>query len=334
MIIPMKIASDKQVGQALTKYFNKPVIKSLKLLTQGGENTSVLVDLGTEQIVLRFWGTTHSSVGERRESDMLGELGLMKHFHDNGLPVPKIYISRNGNLYEKIVEGVPYMVMAHVAGNTPHDFTANMVGQVAKAMGRMHTLSPDFNYPHERPWPGSVIDIAVERSKRCLTLHKNDDDADSRITQAVMRTFLDTVSETDLTGLPRGAIHGDIMFENIKFNDGELAGIFDFDDYRYSFFLEDIAKSLIFEFESAHDSMFGEDGSNVAAFLKAYETERKLSEREKALLSLFFTARFLYKLTDYSQKFDTGDAKYRPLVENNIRRFMQHQKYFISVKVG
>ncbi len=328
MIRLMKSVTHANIAQALSLYFNLPVVRSFKFLAQGGENTSILVDMDGQQLVLRFWGAAHSSVGSRRESDIRGELDMMSYFYENHLPIPKIYNSLAGNLYEQTVDGTPYMVMACAPGVSPRDFTPDMASQVAKVMGVMHVLSPHLIYPQERTWPGTIISLAYDRSKQHLIRFGGRTDDASRMIQSVMRSFLAVVDSADLTSLPMGAIHGDIMFENIMFEDGKLTGIFDFDDYRYSYFLEDIAKSLLFAFESEHDCMFGSDGGNVGPFLSAYESERKLSEQERSLLPVFFTARFLYKLTKYLEQLNSGETNCQPLVDANIRRYQTNEKFF------
>lgn len=290
----------------LSQYFDSPEIGTIKAMSQGKENTSVALDGNFGKVICRIWGKAHAYMGERKEADIYGELAFMDFCRKNAIAVPKIFTSKHGNLCEQTPDGSCFAIMEYVEGESPHSFTPDMVAQVAGTMAKMHNLVADFQFPARRSWPGTLIEMT---NARIVTFKAQAWDLGDENHEFIKRTIGDfraVLARHDLTQLPTGAIHGDIMWENMKFKDGKLAGIFDFDDCRESYFIEDITKTLLFDFELPEHCLFGEDGRNAETFIKSYESVRQLSVLEKELLPLFFTARFLYQATSYQNKLVTA----------------------------
>jgi Ser/Thr protein kinase RdoA (MazF antagonist) len=216
--------------------------------------------------------------------------------------------------------------MEYVDGDSPTNFTDSMTTQIAETMARAHLLVANFAFPKPRSWPGSVLDMTNERIAR---FEAGELGVNSDISEAIVhyRTLLE---KCDLDSLPSGVIHGDIMWENMKFKDGELQGIFDFGDCRESYFVEDIAKSLLFAFESPVHSIFGENGENVPAFLRAYQTVRPLTAAESQSLPLFFLSRIIYQFLGYEAKIAKGQTEYSSKATDTLARYNQHKAFFTS----
>lgn len=309
----------------LGNFFDDPKVNSFRLMTQGKENVTALVEMPGNKVIVRMWGETHGYMGMHSENDIDDEIAFMGFCYDNDIPVPKLFRSKSGRLYEKSSQGRRYAIMDYVEGDSPQRFTEDMTIQIAKTMARMHLIVADFAFPKPRSWPGTVLDMTNERIKRFEVGELGPQSAD--VTAAV-KLYQALLKECDLGVLPQAVIHGDIMWENMKFKDGELKGIFDFGDCRESYFVEDIAKSLLFAFESSQHCIFGEDGSNVPVFLRAYQTVRKLTPAEKQSLSLFFLSRILYQYIGYEAKVIKGQAEYKAKADNTIARYMQHLSFF------
>lgn len=311
----------------LEKYFNNPNITSYKVMSEGKENTSVLLEGDFGSVILRIWGETHGYMGQRRLSDIEAELSFMSLCADNSIPVPKLYPSLTGGRYETTPEGAYYAVMDFARGESPHDSTPDMITQVATIMATMHKLVIDekFTFESKRSWPGTVVDMTNDRIAK---FEASADDPAEAFVAEVITTYVAKLSRHDLSRLPQGVIHGDIMWENMKFLDGKLSGIFDFDDCRESFFVEDITKTLFFEFESAEHSLFGADGQNVGVFLAAYQKVRELSPAELNAIPLLFITRFLYQVLGYYAKLDKGQQDYRAKIDGLVARYKHHQSFF------
>ena len=326
--------SDELIKTALDNYFDDTQISSTKVMAQGKENTSVLVEGNFGKVVVRVWGAAHAYMGARQEGDITSELAFMQFCYDRRLPVPKIYSSKNDQLVETLPDGTRYAVMGYVEGESPTDFTPSMIREVAALTAELHNAVADFSFPHKRSWPGTLIEMTNDRIRQFESATYDQADAPQEFLKNVIARYKQQLQErkAELSVLPTGVIHGDIMRENIKFKDSRLEGIFDFDDCRESYFLEDIPKALLFEFEDPKHCLFGEDGKNVAIFLDAYRLTRAASEAEEIMLPIFFTARFIYQVLGYYAKL-AKDKSYMDKILQSMNRYEQHKIFFEGTKV-
>lgn len=320
--------SDELIRIALNSYFEDLQISSAKVMAQGKENMSVLVEGNFGKVVVRVWGATHAYIGTRQEGDIVSELAFMQFCYERRFPVPKLYTSKQGYVVETLPDGAQYGVIGYVEGETPSKFTTSMVREVATLMAELHSAVADFSFPHKRSWPGTLIEMTNDRIQQFEAAAWDLADAPQEFLKQLIIKYKKQLGQhrDALSTLPTGVIHGDIMRENIKFKDGKLEGIFDFDDCRESYFLEDIPKTLLFEFENPEHCLFGDDGKNAAA----YRSVRALSESEEALLPVFFTARFIYQVLGYYSKL-AKDKSYLDKILQSIDRYEQHKTFFEGV---
>jgi Ser/Thr protein kinase RdoA (MazF antagonist) len=314
--------------QLLRNFLDGPKIVAFRLMTQGKENTTALIQTATGHVIVRIWGETHGYMGIHAENDVIDEIAFMDFCRTHDIPVPQLFQSKSGNLYEKTSEGRTYTVMEYVGGESPQRFTEDMTAQVARAMARMHLLVANFQFPQPRSWPGTVLEMTDARIARLEAGDFASGESEKLILTQAIKEYRVLIEACNLVDLPKGVIHGDIMWENMKFKEGQLQGIFDFGDCRESYFVEDIAKSLLFPFESPDHSIFGQAGKNVPVFLHAYQEVRQLTAVEKRSLPLFFMNRFLYQVLGYYAKLAKGEAAYKTKISDIIVRYTQHQPFF------
>lgn len=245
---------------ALSLYFDNFKIVSQEQMKHGVENTSIKLVLADDrQLIMRIWGEEHSHMGPRKLSDITGELAFMIHCYEAGVAVPKVHISKLGKPYSQLDSGQYFVLMDYVPGTSPQDLTPTMVQQIAEAMAHMHLVAQDFTFPEPRSWPGTLI----EMTERSIVDYSQNSELDASLRdylRDIRGTYLAQLQDIDLEALPSGPIHGDIFWENLKFEGEKLAGIFDFDDCRTSYFLEDILKTLIFDFDDPVHRFYGENG--------------------------------------------------------------------------
>jgi|GEM_PF-2015427 len=321
--------SDELIQVALDNYFDSPHIFSAKVMAQGKENTSILAEGDFGKVVVRVWGATHAYMGARQAGDIMSELAFMQFCYERQFPIPKIYTSKQNRTFETLPDGAQYAVMGYVEGETPTKFTTAMTHEVATLMASLHKAVADFSFPHKRSWPGTLIEMTNDRIQQFEAVVFDQADAPQEFLKRLIARYKKQLEEheADLAALPIGVIHGDIMRENIKFKDGKFEGMFDFDDCRESYFLEDIPKTLLFEFENPEHCLFGEDGKNVAVFLDAYRSVRPLSESEETMLPIFFTARFMYQVIGYYAKL-AKDKSYLNKILQSMDRYEQCKNFF------
>jgi Ser/Thr protein kinase RdoA (MazF antagonist) len=323
---------DSLILEVLQHYFPDSRCISHEVMSYGKENTSVSLVLDNGQSVLmRIWGSEHSHIGVRRLDDIKAELAFMVHCHDAGLPVPEVYASMHGEHFAALSDGSYCMVMGFVPGSSPRNVTADMLRQIAELMARLHRLSERFSFPTPRAWPGTIVDMTNQRLAKLDVVLGDLDSAMLRELTPLRTAYDAALRKLDLAVLPRGPIHGDIMWENVKFEAGHLSGLFDFDDCRDSYFLEDIVKTLLFEFDDVEHSFLDAEGAYFAQFLDAYQALRPLTPEEQAALSFFMTAGYLYRFTAYVGKWAKGDESYRARLKALQTRYQRHADLFLSI---
>lgn len=278
----------------LSRFFDNPVVTNVKLFGMGAENTTALLEGNFGSVVLRIWGEQHSRMGSRKLSDIQGELAFMDACRAHQLPVPKVYVSKAGQEFEELSDGRKFGFMDYVEGDEPSNFTRPMIEMLATAVARMDMLGQGFRFPAPRSWQGTVIDLAHERLEEYRSKGLRDE-----FVESLADSMEKQLSQLDVTKLPFGPIHGDVMYQNIKFVGERLSGIFDFDDCRESYFIEDITKTLYFSVEDTPHCVLGDNIANARIFLDAYERIRPLNETEKAAFPALSTARFLYELLKF-----------------------------------
>ncbi len=282
------------IHAALSRFFTDPVVSKTQFFKMGAENTTALLEGNFGSIVLRVWGEQHSRMGPRLPSDIQGELAFMDACRSAQLPVPKLYISLAGHESETLADGRTYSVMDYVEGEEPNNFTQPMIEALASAVAKMNVVGETFRFPTPRSLKGTVIDLAQERFQEYRAKGIQDEFVD--YLHAKLKQDL---SRIDLTKLPFGPIHGDIIYQNIKYVGERLNGIFDFDDCRESYLIEDIAKIFYFGIEDPARCVLGDSLANATIFLEEYQRIRPLDASEKAAFPVISSARFLYELLKF-----------------------------------
>ena len=286
--------SDDTLEYALEKYFVNPIINRTQFFKLGRENTTVLVEGNFGTVVLRVWGELHSRMGARTDGDIQDELAFMQACREQQLPIPKIYISKVGRNYSELADGRKFSIMDYVPGQEPTNFTPPMIEELATTIAQMNTLSETFVFPAPRTWQGDTIEVVQERIKEYQALNSPDAFVDYLVERLQKQ-----LAQIDITAVPRGPIHGDIMYQNIKYDGQHLSGIFDFDDCREGYLIEDIAKTLYFVLEDPTHAVLGDDIHNAKLFLDAYQCVRPLNDAETRALPTLSLARFICDLLKF-----------------------------------
>lgn len=286
--------ANKYIQYAVSQFFDAPQVSRIEFFKMGAENTTVLLEGSFGHAVLRVWGERHSRMGQRQTGDILDELDFMEACRAQRLPIPAVYTSLAGRTFEVLPDGRKFGIMEYVKGEEPARFTQSMITELAQAVAAMNTLGQTYNYPEPRSFKGTIVDLAWERIEEYRKKGNNDP-----FVEYLANRLERGVSHVDLSAVPKGPIHGDIMYQNIKYMGEHLNGVFDFDDCRESYFIEDITKVFFFAIEDPDHCVLGSDIANAKLFMKAYESVRPLSEVEKAALPVLSTARMVYELLKY-----------------------------------
>ena len=243
-------------------------LQSIKACSGGIENTNYFVDTERGEYVLTLF--------ERLTFAQLPfYLHFMKHLAERGIPVPRPEANKNGEILHRL-KGKPAAVVNKLRGSSALKPNARHCAGVAETLARLHLAGLDYSrhQPNLRglDWWNSTAPTVLPH----LTPEQR-----SLLTSELAYQNHIAASSAYKT-LPSGPIHADLFRDNVMFDGGQLTGFFDFYFAGYDTFLFDIAVCLN---DWCIDLATGRhDPERADAFLAAYQSQRKLTAQERALL--------------------------------------------------
>ncbi|MFH1711682.1 MAG: phosphotransferase, partial [Patescibacteria group bacterium] len=222
------------------------------------------------------------------------------------------------------------LLQEYIEGTAEFNISLNQAATIARIMAQMHNEVSDFKPSASRNWPGTLIQLVdnyIEQfeNKSKPTTTKTIKNFDTLL--HLIKSYKEQIVNIKLDCLDQGAIHGDIKIDNIKFKDNKLVGLLDFDDCRYSYFLEDIVNSLLLDFSDEKKSILGKDNVNLGVFLDSYNKIKKLSPEEKKAFSVFCLARLIKSIFKDYFRLDTDKKKYTKRIEKNLQAIEANQEF-------
>jgi homoserine kinase type II len=216
-------------------------------------------------------------------------LHLMKHLARRGIPVPEPHAAPSsvsaaqpdGELLHKVC-GKPAALVAKLRGQSEMAPTAAHCAAVGDMLARMHLAARA--YPREQP---NLRGLAWWNETVPVVLPYVDAPQAALLTSEL--AFQNHVAAgSAYAALPRGPIHADLFRDNVMFEDGRLAGFFDFYFAGVDSWLFDVAVCLndwcIDQASGAHDAEL------ATALLDAYAAVRPLAAAERQLLPAMLRA--------------------------------------------
>ncbi|MGD9496051.1 MAG: phosphotransferase enzyme family protein [Armatimonadota bacterium] len=211
----------------------------------GTANAGVIVDAG-EKLLLRRRNPRYAQVDWTRFDQ-----ALYAHLRAASLPAPEPVLTpwhdgwlvRGNRVYElfRYVEGEP-----HRAGNAA-ELTA-----AGDLLARLHTATDDFDPPAPKPWPRFHNPALSRDGLYELLARAADDGASSEQIAALEQAYALAVSlcerlpDQAYWSLPTAIVHGDYHPANLKFREGRVVGLFDWDWSSRQPRMVDLADGLLF----------------------------------------------------------------------------------------
>lgn len=209
------------------------------------------------------------------------------HIHNKEpyLPVPKLYISKNG-VYEEIIEIIPgkkqvMRLLSFMEGESLARvrLTESLLDNFGSCLAKLNNALADFEHPiakqHKLLW-----DLKHASSLKKI-LKYIDESEKYKVLEKVLNDF-ELFVEPSISSLTFQVIHNDLNPQNILVDShtkSEISGIFDFGDMVYTPAIVEVAVASAYILSDSNDSL-----SNVIKFLKAYSLKKKISTLELELL--------------------------------------------------
>ena len=278
-------------------YLNDQTI-SIQPMLKGEENQNYRVESGGQAYVLRVYSREHSTTGLRSKPEIVFELDFMEHVQGQGVPTPDVIENFAGlKVSEIFLNGEPHYaaLFSFVSGQEAPAYHSENARSMAEILLKMHKASQTYRYEAVRRWPGNIVgeSLAYYRVNRGLSdLYQ--DKLDALYAQAAAG-YRQIQSEL----LPTGIVHGDIKLENVLFAGNEVKAVLDFDDYRESYLLEELTRTVMHDLDSVERNAIR--SGQFEQFRGVFARDASISAAEMGHLGTFLKARFLYDVTVYQQ---------------------------------
>ncbi|VAX08320.1 Homoserine kinase [hydrothermal vent metagenome] len=229
-------------------------------ISDGIENTNYFVTTSSGKYVL----TLFESLGAE---ELPFFLDLMAFLADHNVPGAHPLADRDGS-YLRTLNERPAALVDRLPGTWVPFPSIAQCAAIGAALGRLHREGQDFRPQRENNRGPKWWWQTAER----VISHLSEADA------GMLRAELSFQSSHRKNSLPRGVIHADLFRDNALFQGDKLTGVIDFYYACTDVLLYDLAVTT-------NDWCSNEDGSlnqsMTQALLKAYITERPLSDQEQ-----------------------------------------------------
>jgi len=290
--------STKALNQLVIDFYeftNKTKLTFLKR----GFNDTYLIENNTEKYILRVY--KHNW---RNLESIETEIKLLNYLKENKIPVSYPIIDKEGKYIQAIhaPEGIRFAVLfSYAKGYQVRKLSNEQSYLLGVETAKIHTLTKDKNFG--------------------ITAHNYDISAQFKITLNTLQSVLinyqeqydyvvflknrfdHVFSEINSDHLAKGICHGDLQAENFHITENNEFTFFDFDFFGTSYLIYDIGVFLWYDHKNKTPEI-------INAFIKGYQTERKLTEEELYLLPYFSTLRALFQMAIYCK---ISDGQQLPL---------------------
>lgn len=259
---PMAQYTKLQEGEvhALAREFGLQITDYLPI-AGGAANSSYLLNNGTDRYVLTVCDNNPAHV------EHMSQVMLLLEEHD--FPAPRIKPLLNGK-HLAAYQGKPVLLKPFITGKIIESLTCTHLHQIGIAMARLHEIpAPDY-LPQTHTYISDTIPCVLKQGRDQTYLNW-------------LKKRYNFIKFSIPSNLPRGLIHGDLFFDNILFEAGQLKAFLDFEDVCHSYKMFDVGMAVVGL--CTHETHLLLE--KIRAFVDGYQTVRKLSEAEKESLILF-----------------------------------------------
>lgn len=284
--------------QLLAQKYGPKLAVSITFLKRGFNDT-YLVNGINQKHILRVYKHNWRAL-----QSIETEIRLLKHIHENQISVSYPIKDSVDNYIQFIdaPEGRRYAVLFSLASGQPvRKLSESQAFQLGTETARIHNVMSNKSFgPTAHNY---AIDVQFETTLGILRPVLKEYPEQYNYLEQLKEKFLDLFNGLDQKELSRGVCHGDLQAENFHITEGNQFTFFDFDFFGEGFLAYDIGVFRWYDHKNKTPQI-------MDAFLKGYQTQRKLSETEIKLIPWFSTLRALFQMTLYCK---ISDGKQLPL---------------------
>lgn len=310
--------SAKKLGEFIQRKYNLSESTECKLFRAGMNHVYIVTDLN-ENYVFRVY-----TFDWRTKTEITEELRLLVHLNKNKTPV-SFPIADNLNEYIQefnAPEGKRFGVLFSFAeGAKLAKFTAETSFFIGQALAKVHKSTENFVL-NRIVYDNKVLLVdSLERTRQFFW--KETDEI--KFIESTANFLQDKFNTIEKEQIRYGAVHLDVWFDNMHFDEDNKVTLFDFDFCGNGWLCLDISYFL-FQLFSTNLS---ENDYQVKAesFLKGYETITEISKEEKRILSFGCLGIMIFYISMQCDRYDSWANIF--LNEDHLKRFVGNLKRWI-----
>lgn len=295
-IFPVEYSSlsAKELLQLITNSYHIDNDSSISFLKRGFNDTYLIeenannMNASADKYILRVYKHNWRSL-EKIET----ELELLNHLKEHNISVSFPIKDKHEHFIQTIhaPEGIRYAVVFSFAeGKQIRKLSIEQAYSLGAETGMIHRLTQNKilgetaqNYDIENQFEitlRTLKPLLVDYLDQYAYLLKLKDD------------FTNVFNSIDKNELTSGICHGDLQAENFHITTDNKFTFFDFDFFGNGYLAYDIGVFMWYDHKNKSPEI-------MSAFLKGYQTQRKLTETEIKLIPYFSTLRALFQMTLY-----------------------------------
>jgi homoserine kinase type II len=286
--------TDLNIKQFLKLWDISPNYK-WKPIDKGHDNASIIITSPEQDYILRIY-----RLGSVKKEEIDQEVAFMNYLNRNKMPVPKVFLTDEGDSFGTIVENEfewNGILMEKALGEHLKEYTKETIQEIAKILALIHLLSLES--------PG----MRICKYEDIIRFAKTDEIDLEDETENTIKEFLAQAKQFQIEindDLPKGLIHRDITKGNTLFQGNSLSAVLDFSSLTCGYFVEDIGVvmwGIIHNHISRHTPI-----SLLKDFLTAYGAIRPIKPEEYKYLDQFVKLRnYVLATEDYVREGDVSD---------------------------
>ncbi len=282
----------------IENYYNLGDMTACEQLYLGYNNESYIIEVESKgEKESYFFRSYHRGI---QEEEILFEHAIIDHLVRKEIRlIASVIPCKDGKTYVKRFEGGEsafYAAFSLLPGDDPYTWVNPQPSEhdlkgAAAVLAQFHQAVDEFT-PQGRRHEAKIIDLLPEIGKiveRCAEM-AGDTAFDAyfienmAVLQRAIRHTEDGLDNDAYTASPELVIHCDFHPGNLKFEDGEITGLFDFDWSKVDTRCFDVALAILYfcvSWEGEEDGILHLD--KAANFLKAYQSSLRDSAGLKAM---------------------------------------------------
>lgn len=260
----------------------------------------------------------------RTKIEIEEELKLLIHLKKNNASI-SYPIADNSNKYIQELnapEGKRFGVLfSYAAGKKSAKFTSATSFSIGKTLAQVHTFTENFSLNRETYNNKVLLIDSVKRTREFLNK-----ETDEILFLAKMASFIELeFNKIKDNQIRFGAIHLDVWFDNMHFDNENKITFFDFDFCGNGWLCLDISYFLFQLFiTNPNENDYNE---KAISFIQGYETITKISDQEKQILPFACLAIMTYYISKQCDSFENWTNIF--LNEDHFKRFIGNLKRWI-----